>query len=66
MSKLIVQFKNTVQVSPDDWERITYTAEFDETTTLAQVREWGIKTYVHRTKLIMPDLILINPELPTE
>lgn len=42
MSKYIIYFKNSVQISPDDWSVFNEMKQFDESVTLREVREWAV------------------------
>lgn len=41
--KYIAQYHSTVQVSPDDWERISPALAVDDSTTIGEIREWVLK-----------------------
>jgi len=40
--KFAIYFKNSTQISPDDWSVFNEMKLFDENTTLKEVREWAV------------------------
>lgn len=43
MKTFVVYFKNSVQISPDDWRVGNDMKQFDETITLKEIYEWALK-----------------------
>lgn len=61
---MIVQFQHTIQVSEDSWKYITETAEFPETATLKEVKEWVNKKMRAKDSRMKTDVTIIDPEQP--
>lgn len=40
--KFIVYFKDSVQISPDDWKVFNQMNHFDENTTLKEIEAWTL------------------------
>jgi hypothetical protein len=40
--KYVIYFKNSKQISPDDWTVFNEMKQFEETTTLKEIREWAV------------------------
>ena len=48
MSKYIAHYKDSVQISPDDFDVTTEMLECDEKTTLKEVMDWAQSRYKER------------------
>lgn len=48
MSKYIAHYKDSVQISPDNFDVFTEMLECDEETTLKEVMDWAQKRYKER------------------
>ena len=67
MSKYIAHYKDSVQISPDDFDVTTEMLECNEDTTLKEVMEWAKKRYKDRRTVTITqpeDLKKINNEPP--
>ena len=52
MKEFVVYFKESSQISPDDWTVFNEMKRFDENTTLKEVYEWAMRN----RKTDMPQL----------
>jgi hypothetical protein len=43
MKEFVIYFKDSAQISPDDWTVFNAMKKFDETTTLKEIKEWASK-----------------------